>query len=494
MVQEACLEFPKVKLQRNLGPHILDFALKAGIFSLTKAPCSLHSEIVSVDFHKSIQEFMAALFIVCGGKAAFTLFHDHCSTIDKVVKLSDMIMFVCGLEPEVGCRLSEHVTNVVNFDTEITQYRETRNRLTSSKARQMYQMFYESFGEMKQGLSYTNAADRKLTFHVPDIYFENDKMIVASELVGMEGNSVVSVYLDLAQYMYSLRSVLEHLPVCKHLTSLTIRYFEHTNIDLELMVSVLPRLLHLKHVSLGLNSNPGDSVNCEVVNAVLQLKSLKSIELSGMDMTDTATLSHMQMLEALALRDVKSAHFILQSLPQCINITSLDISGLDGNRSTFRRPLLYKKVPSDHGVLISVLPQLEHLHYIRYEGYGFYGICLGNSDSLDLAIIYSLFKLDRLKHVELEDIRVHDACLNIDNPFYSDEGTHNTKIETINLINVHMPDRIWKKIFSPLRNVQHKMDVTLYDTNILKDTLNSIFNSAYYKVTQQESDLRCIIL
>ena len=73
--------------------------MKAGVLSQAKAPGKSYEEQVSVSFfHKSYQEFMAALYLVCGGTEALTSFRAHCNTVDKVMELSNMIMFVFGLD------------------------------------------------------------------------------------------------------------------------------------------------------------------------------------------------------------------------------------------------------------------------------------------------------------------------------------------------------------------------------------------------------------
>ena len=65
---ETCLVFPKDKLERDIGQKNVEFAMKAGILSQAKAPGLSYQQRVSVSFyHKSIQEFIAALYIVLWG-------------------------------------------------------------------------------------------------------------------------------------------------------------------------------------------------------------------------------------------------------------------------------------------------------------------------------------------------------------------------------------------------------------------------------------------
>ena len=61
---QTCLVFPIDKLERGIGYSKVELALKAGIISQTKAPGLSFQQRISVTFyHKSIQEFIAALYM-----------------------------------------------------------------------------------------------------------------------------------------------------------------------------------------------------------------------------------------------------------------------------------------------------------------------------------------------------------------------------------------------------------------------------------------------
>ena len=262
---QTCLVFPIDKLERDIGHSNVELALKAGILSQTKAPGLSFQQRVSVSFyHKSIQEFIAALYMASGDTEALTSFCTHCTSVDKVMELSNMIMFVCGLDPVVGCQLSEHVREVVNCDTDIIQYRESTDN--GDKVEKMYKIQCKWYSEMNHNMSYTHNTDRIPNIHVTDVFLYSAKykipdlylhdhddvsvedVCVVSEFVSMENNSIVSVCLyDVGHPIYR---IIQHLPGCQHLTTLHIMDITDTQ-DRELLAEVLPQLVQLQCVVYG---------------------------------------------------------------------------------------------------------------------------------------------------------------------------------------------------------------------------------------------------
>ena len=417
LVKETHLHFPKDTIEQDIGPQILDFALKAGIFSLKKASCNSDEEMVSVDFHKSIQEFIAAFYIACGGEAAFGLFGEHCITIDKVMKLSDVIMFVCGLDPVVGCRLSEHIKNVVNNDADIMQYREKRYQYKkrsdyevdagSKKVKELYKGQCKWYSEMKQNLSYIRNTGPIPTLHVTDICLvENrndwriddvgvDDVRVASELVSMEDNSIVFVYLF--EVKHPVGSIIRHLPGCQHLTTLHIGKIKDPQ-DRKLLAEVLPKLVQLQCVEFSSEYAEDDTA---VVHAIQHLTALRCIKLKWITLIDTVTLP--SQLQKVHLEGVKHADHILQSLSGCTGLTSLYVLRLETTKEC--------------EVLASVLPRLSHLQFIHYAGsagYFFYKgydcpcvsadleACVCEpADHVYAAVVCALQHLTQLTHIKL---------------------------------------------------------------------------------------------
>ena len=447
LVKDTRLVFPKDELQRKLEPKILDHALKVGIFSLTQAPCSPHEERVSVDFHKSIQEFIAALFIACGDQDAFTLFCSHCNTVDNITELSNMVKFVFGLDPIVGCRLSEHVKDVINSSAGIMQYRERGFEFDARprKEKELYKMQCEWYNEMKQSPSDTNNTGSTPTLHVTDVYLDRwsdlDDASMASRLVSMEDNSIVSVYLDGVDP--SLQIIIQYLSGCKYLTTLYIRGITDTK-DRELLTKMLPQLKQLQCV--GYSGDQCPKVATAVVCAMQHLQALKCIELQNITLNRTVALP--KKLQKVLLEDVQNAECILRSLPGCTKLTSLYISKLYTTKEC--------------ELLASKLRQLKHLQFIRYEG------SFDSDDWIDCepaghaAVVSALQQLKQLTHIKLSDIDLgDDGTLQV--------TSHMTKLQKVELDSVEMSARRWTEFFSSLRYATGLTHIKLYSISLKDD-------------------------
>ena len=395
MSDEPHLIFPRNTLEREIGWSKVELALKTGILSQTKAPGLSYQQRISVSFyHKSIQEFVAALAIASRDSSALTLFYRQCTTLNNVMELSSMIMCVCGLNPAVGCQISEHIKNVVNQNVDIVKQRlgEENAGSRDDEREEIYQMQCGWFNEMKHNLSYTHE-EHIPTLHVTDVhvcgdgYYSNPYSVsavsVASELVSMEDNSIVSVYLD--GVGHPIHSILHNLQGCKNLTSLHIGGIRNAG-DTDLLVQVLPKLVNIECLEYG---NSKESITTETAGRVVQyLQNLKRLKMYIITLSETLTLP--PLLQKVNLDMIDNAHFILQSLPGCTNLTSLVITCLDSMH--------------DCKVLASVMPLLLNLQYIHYDGeYSSFGAA-GHA-----TVVSALQHLKQVIHIKLESIDMDDA-------------------------------------------------------------------------------------
>ena len=61
------LVFRRDQLEKEIGCQLVQLALRVGLISQSKAPGKLHQRNISVNFyHKTIQEFLAAMYLVTG--------------------------------------------------------------------------------------------------------------------------------------------------------------------------------------------------------------------------------------------------------------------------------------------------------------------------------------------------------------------------------------------------------------------------------------------
>ena len=122
------LVFKKDELLDKLGDKVLTFALEVGLLSQCFAPGSFDEENVSINFfHKTIEEFLAALYLVYSDEVSFDSFRRSCSGIKSVIELSNILLFTVGLQPNLGSVISEHIDRNADSDPEIINYRKGLN-------------------------------------------------------------------------------------------------------------------------------------------------------------------------------------------------------------------------------------------------------------------------------------------------------------------------------------------------------------------------------
>ena len=337
MSAETKLVFNKGQLERQLGKSLVDLAHRLGLISQAK----VRSEIgcpqnVSVSFyHKSVQELLAAMNITCGNLDAVTAFCGYCSTLKKVWETANITKFVVGLDPSLGCRICEHITNIVNSDTGITEYRRTLDFVHSGRVEHLYRTQCEWYRELTHVRTLTGDTSPTPSLHVTDIYLRNpdsDTVRLTEELMSANLGSIVSV--TLLKVPHPLQRVVKVLPHCPQLTALCITYMSNKE-NRDLLVSVIPSLTQLTTVrynGCGLPSNAARAV----VAAVMSLTQLVQIRLdhvglgdNGLEGTDTMTRLRTVVFYNVYMTAPGWDRFVssLLTLPQsmCVKLSHTDI-------------------------------------------------------------------------------------------------------------------------------------------------------------------------
>ncbi|KAK3100194.1 hypothetical protein FSP39_015999 [Pinctada imbricata] len=220
------LKNKKKKLEKEIGVRELQFALDVGLISQKEAH-SLTTKNVSVHFfHKSIQEFLAVIYIVTN-KEVGDLFCKHLSSVDVIMELSNVIMFICGMCPSLGSVISQRVVSVTDSDTEICKHRESPEPYGgNSTVKELYKLQVSWYRELQD-----RQTDSPVTFHVSDVYLDNsDIETVRGTRDVLSDPHVVDISTD--------RSVS---PIC--IPSLKTLYLGNVKINTDLDDDVCPPLL-----------------------------------------------------------------------------------------------------------------------------------------------------------------------------------------------------------------------------------------------------------
>ena len=208
------LVFEKDELIEKLGPEVLNFALEVGLLSQSSAPGSFHEENVSINFfHKTIEEFLAAMYLVCSDEVRLDSFSRYCSSIKSVMELSNILLFSVGLRPNLGSVISGHIARNVDSDTNIIRYRQGlgnknekitmemmawRNSL-NQKVKRMFKTLCDCKQEMKYSLtqSETTQIGKFIISDVcVDAYHDDSTLAFSAEILSQDNGSIVSLHVE----------------------------------------------------------------------------------------------------------------------------------------------------------------------------------------------------------------------------------------------------------------------------------------------------------
>ena len=347
MSAETKLVFHKGQLERRLGKSHVDLAHRLGLISQAKVRSDIGCpQNVSVSFyHKSVQELLAAMYMTCGNRDAVTTFSQYCSTLEKVMETANVTMFVVGLDPSLGCRICEHITNIVNSDPDITEYRRILDT-GDHRVSQLYDTQCEWYRELTQSRTVTGDTSPPPSLHVTDIVLDmrsdSDTVRLTGELMSANLSTIVSV--QLWGVRHPLYGVVHYLPKCRHLSTLYIGYMPNKE-NRDLLVSVIPRLTQLTTVRYhGIGSDAADRAAVAAVMSLTQVEWIRLEEVSlgddGVGVTDAMTRLRTVVLgrEYGGVRMTAGAwdRFVsgLLTLPQSV---SVELSYTDIDEGTVRR-------------------------------------------------------------------------------------------------------------------------------------------------------------
>ena len=290
MSAETKLVFNKGQLERQLGKSHVDLAHRLGLISQAKVRSDIGCpQNVSVSFyHKSVQELLAAMYMTCGNRDAVTTFCEYCSTLEKVMETANVTMFVVGLDPSLGCRICEHITNIVNSDPDITEYRQTLDYDHHDRVIQLYDTQCELYRELTHNRTVTGDTSPPPSLHVTDIYLlhpdsDSDTVRLTGDLMSDNLGTIVSVLLG--DVRPPLHGVVQYLPQCHNLSALFIGYMSDTE-NLDLLVAVIQRLTQLTTVRYWGGRPLSDAANRAAVAAIMSLTQLEWIQLERVSLGD----------------------------------------------------------------------------------------------------------------------------------------------------------------------------------------------------------------
>ena len=275
------LVFKYEDLEDRLGENMLTAGLAIGLLSQCSAPGSFDEENVSISFfHKTVEEYLAALYISCGNEVNIDSVFGLCSSLESLMRLSSVLIFVVGLDASLGSIVSKHIAVVAGTDEDIVKYRKGYYSNDSKKSRQVQllkvkllcKIVCDCFLEMKysQELSTVNI---KTKFYVSDIYIDlrsnSETMMSATELISEHGDGIVSLYIDDVTSL--LIGKINTIPTAilggflKRTTSLQLLHFDRDYALPRLQISgIYPTLTAFSLCNVTLNSQTARALQCGI--------------------------------------------------------------------------------------------------------------------------------------------------------------------------------------------------------------------------------------
>ena len=282
----------------NIGEPRVNVAQKMGLISQAKI-CGKsklnEKQHVSVSFyHKSVQELLAAIQLACGA-ADTEKFCKYCTTIEKVMEMSNVIRFAIGVNPTVGSKLCEHVTDIVNRDTSIMDCRQTFSM--NEKGDQLYKLQLTWYKEIKYSHTVTGNKSSPPSLYISDIYMryihyeDPERVKLTMELISSNRDSIVSaelsdniVHIVLPDIYHPLHSMLKQLSQCPNLKALKINKRESRD-EFDQYTDMLPRFTQLDTIKYdGASIDAAAIYHVADVKAIMMLTQLKHIQLNGVDL------------------------------------------------------------------------------------------------------------------------------------------------------------------------------------------------------------------
>ena len=303
--------------------------------------------------------------MTCGTPDAVSSFCKYCSTLEKVWETANITKFVVGLDPLLGSRICEHITNIVNSDTDITEYRRTLDIYHLPRIYQLYLTQCEWYRELTHVQTVTGDMSPPPTLHVTDIslndYSDSDTVRLTEELICSPHNTIVSVMLW--NVHPPLHGVVQSLPKCQNLSALCINNISNT----ENLVSVIPRLTQLTTVRYdGLLSVAADRA---AVAAVMSLTQLVQVELAWVSLVDDApeVTDAMTRLRTVVLHCVymtaKGWDIFVTSLLTLPKSVSVQLHNTNIDEGTVRRILTSSRITISRDYVRNKYSQYERLQF-----------------------------------------------------------------------------------------------------------------------------------
>ncbi|KAK3085118.1 hypothetical protein FSP39_024705 [Pinctada imbricata] len=445
---ETHLVFRLEDLENRLDDYELNFALNSGLLSKCEAPSTCNEENVSVNFfHKSIQEFLAAMYIENHG--IISELFNHLSSIKAIMELGNVLIFLTGLNPKLASSISKHIVNVADSDIDIFQYRLLNEiQYLNKKVDLFYKLQASCYWEVinsKTSKDNTSA----VPYHVSDVYlpYKRDNEILRT----------------------TAHILTHHHAGIKSLRLWNVPTDGDNSITTTALTQFLEETVSLEALSLGHNID-------RTLNRISErFSSLTSLVLSSITLSPDAiirlqtALQSNNVIQTLGLIHIQcepaSLCDLMKIIPALPRLLRLSI-GISNN--------------ADKTALRNMLVRMSHLHHIDYY-------CTNPHDTeYDCGVAQTLCTLSGLRRICLTGVHLGDMGLQL---------SHNMVcLEKVILTSTTMAKESWTNFIQSITNVKHTVDVDLYNVDIREECIRFIRSSQHFRIVQDKDGHRLLFI
>ena len=499
------LVYTEKQLLCYLTPDDLEICFKLGLLSRSKSFTTLlHRKKLYVSFyHKLIQEFFAALYIVSSDKALSQCVKTLTSPQDAI-QMDNIMLFMCGLNPTFGARLASHVVDICCQDISIRDFRNAHeqhrpneylekftllflkcqkeikeSRNSDVKLRISDIVLYNTFDDLLPDLvqqsmhhlrslclyhiSISWSVFTKLCKSIADAVLLQKLEVIVSEVSTTDGEDVWGTGLDISGH--------------DHLKVLTVRA-SCNNCTRGITVGNNDRLEHVVCIGLRMPTSSWNSFFSS-----LGFQSLITLKLQLLDIRDSCIdLRNSTRLESLTLDSVQVLEITLGHASKLADLVMYNVTmpRLSWNRffetvySGNMRNLALWNINTDKARL--VLETITHIDHFEARNVDVSELKFCNNVEVQNVSLYKVSMTQKawndlfgslcsqnMHHLKLAALELDEAVLNLDNVLRLEnlqiadvrlsgmKLQPQTDIHNLNLKSVIMPQSSWHNMFKSVR-------------------------------------------
>ena len=451
----------------------VDIALKIGIISERKAHSTTCGKYYSVQFiHKSIQELLAAIYIIHDQGKMLGYFLKDCNSIFKVMHFSGVITAICGLDYKAAKTVLKHTMKLAETDdymrtcSKVPHDVKKKEKLRKAASRDSRQPLMNieyphqkiSFLYHMQCIWHNELENNNLRqYYVRDIYLDKNShkiaVEMAKEIMLHSFRNVISIALDGEKVDEQTIAALTN---CTHVTVLQISYIPKSEAR-DNFFEALHKFTKLEYVryngySKFQNRIPDDSG--AFISHVLRISHVvRKTNLTKLECTNVFIDESIQ-IECLYIKSILFEKVFMSPKSWKSFITGL--------RRVLSEFYLYLKNTNIDYPTVSMITYYSNGTVLCNDG-------VDESGNHRFILFHH-----RLKSIELENTSLLGSTVSLSPAM--------TSLSSITLSSVNMPTSGWKSLLDGLKSMQGTINVMLRGTNIDDQSASHIVESPSYTV------------